>query len=297
MALSSTQLRCIRSTLSGARSNRCTPRAVTCQAFKPAMGSAAAAVAAALLISGQPAHAVSWNELQSLSYKEVKGSGLANTCPEIYDGESASALKPGQYRMERFCMEPTSFQVKEDIGKGREEFVRTKLLTRLTYTLDQMEGRLTVGADGKVQLKEEDGIDYAPVTVSLPGGEYIPLMFTVKQLDAKGTPDLMTGTFTVPSYRGATFMDPKGRGGASGYESAVGLYGAQDKEEITRTNNKTHFARQGEAAFIISSVDPVTGEVAGVFETLQPADDDMGAKDSKEVKITGVWYTQLTTLG
>lgn len=43
-------------------------------------------------------------------------------------------------RIEKFCMEPTSFTVKEDsqFKTGETEFVKTKLMTRLTYTLDQV---------------------------------------------------------------------------------------------------------------------------------------------------------------
>jgi photosystem II oxygen-evolving enhancer protein 1 len=62
-----------------------------------------------------------------------------------------------------------------------------------------------------VTFKEEDGIDYAPVTVQLPGGERVAFLFTVKQLDAKGTLDSFSGDFTVPSYRGSSFLDPKVR--------------------------------------------------------------------------------------
>ena len=39
-----------------------------------------------------------------------------------------------------------------------------------------------------------------------------------------------------------------------------------------------------------TQVDPVSGEVAGVFESIQPADSDMGAKDPKDVKVTGGWF-------
>lgn len=38
---------------------------------------------------------------------------------------------------------------------------------------------------GNVDFKEEDGIDYAPVTVQLPGGERVPFLFTIKELQAK----------------------------------------------------------------------------------------------------------------
>ena len=35
---------------------------------------------------------------------------------------------------------------------------------------------------GNVEFVEEDGIDYAAVTVQLPGGERVPFLFTVKEL-------------------------------------------------------------------------------------------------------------------
>jgi photosystem II oxygen-evolving enhancer protein 1 len=43
-------------------------------------------------------------------------------------------------RVDKFCMEPTSFTVKEEsqFKGGETEFVKTKLMTRLTYTLDQV---------------------------------------------------------------------------------------------------------------------------------------------------------------
>jgi photosystem II oxygen-evolving enhancer protein 1 len=50
----------------------------------------------------------------------------------------AQDLKAGNYKIEKFCLEPTSFTVKEESAfkGGEEEFVKTKLMTRLTYTLD-----------------------------------------------------------------------------------------------------------------------------------------------------------------
>ena len=53
------------------------------------------------------------------------------------------------------------------------------------------------------------GLDYAAVTVQLPGGERVPFLFTVKELNAKGPADAFGGDFVVPSYRGSTFLDPK----------------------------------------------------------------------------------------
>lgn len=72
-----------------------------------------------------------------------------------------------------------------------------------------MSGTFKVDSGGKVEFQEEDGIDYAPVTVQLPGGERVPFLFTVKELNAKGSLDGFGGDFTVPSYRGSSFLDPK----------------------------------------------------------------------------------------
>lgn len=49
-------------------------------------------------------------------------------------------MKSGEYKLEKFCMEPTSFTVKEESSfkGGESEFVKTRLMTRLTYTLDEV---------------------------------------------------------------------------------------------------------------------------------------------------------------
>lgn len=250
----------------------------------------------------QSANALTYDELQGLTYLQVKGTGIANTCPVIDQGSTKVTvgaagrsdwvgrgagvgvgghglmhpapsahpprwplpqpqdLKAGNYKLEKFCMEPTSFQVKEEVGSGRsvkEEFVDTKLMTRLTYTLDgvssralrqcsgnggslgphamhsppssppprhlaislpppsQMNGSMKVGSDGSVQFKEDDGLDYAATTVQLPGGERVAFLFTIKEFEGKGTLDSFSGDFTVPSYRGSTFLDPKVRRAAA----------------------------------------------------------------------------------
>lgn len=48
-----------------------------------------------------------------------------------------------------------------------------------------MEGDFNIDDSGNVFFKEEDGMDYAAVTVQLPGGERVPFLFTVKELVAK----------------------------------------------------------------------------------------------------------------
>ena len=73
----------------------------------------------------------------------------------------------------------------------------------------QISGAFNIDGSGNVELKEEDGIDYAAVTVQMPGGERVPFLFTIKELEAKGTADAFGGEFVVPSYRGSSFLDPK----------------------------------------------------------------------------------------
>ena len=44
---------------------------------------------------------------------------------------------------------------------------------------------------------------------------------------------------------------------------------------------------------MLAQVDPATGEVAGLFESVQPSDTDMGSKAPKDVKVQGIWYGRL----
>jgi photosystem II oxygen-evolving enhancer protein 1 len=241
----------------------------------------------------QSANALTYDEFQGLTYLQVKGSGLASTCPVIKSGSTDLKVKAGDYKFDKLCLEPTSFTVKEEGMKGESEFVKTKLMTRLTYTLDAISGDMKIGNDGSVQLTEQDGIDYAPVTVQLPGGERVPFLFTIKNLQAKGNLSNFSGDFNVPSYRGSSFLDPKGRGASTGYDNAIALPARADSEELQKENNKSTAVLKGSAVFQVAKYDPVTNELAGVFETIQPSDTDLGAKTPKDIKITGLFYTQL----
>ncbi|KAL8211033.1 hypothetical protein R6Q57_005470 [Mikania cordata] len=255
----------------------------------------------ALVVSGASAEGIpkrlTFDEIQSKTYMEVKGTGTANQCPTIEGGVNGFAFKPGNYNAKKFCLEPTSFTVKaEGVSKNSApEFQKTKLMTRLTYTLDEIEGPLEVSPNGTIKFEEKDGIDYAAVTVQLPGGERVPFLFTIKQLIASGTPDNFGGEFLVPSYRGSSFLDPKGRGGSTGYDNAVALPagGRGDEEELAKENVKNTASSTGKITLSVTSSKPDTGEVIGVFESIQPSDTDLGAKAPKDVKIQGVWYAQL----
>ncbi|XP_043713648.1 oxygen-evolving enhancer protein 1, chloroplastic-like [Telopea speciosissima] len=260
-----------------------------------------ALVTSALVVSGAGAEGVpkrlTYDEIQSKTYMEVKGTGTANQCPTIEGGVETFAFKPGQYSMKKFCLEPTSFTVKaEGVSKNAPaEFQKTKLMTRLTYTLDEIEGPFEVVPDGTVKFVEKDGIDYAAVTVQLPGGERVPFLFTIKQLVASGKPENFGGPFLVPSYRGSSFLDPKGRGGSTGYDNAVALPagGRGDEEELVKENIKETSSSTGNISLSVTKSKPESGEIIGVFESIQPSDTDLGAKVPKDVKIQGIWYAQL----
>eukprot|EP00249_Psilotum_nudum_P028186 c3687_g1_i1 orf=493-1503(-) len=255
----------------------------------------------ALIVSGANAEGLpkrlTYDELQGLTYMEVKGSGIANQCPIIKGGVDSFAFKPGKYTLKKLCLEPTSFKVKAEsvLKNAPEEFQNTKLMTRLTYTLDEIEGPLEVSPDGTLKFEEKDGYDYAAVTVQLPGGERVPFLFTVKELVATGKPDKFGGQFLVPAYRGSSFLDPKGRGGSQGYDNAVALPagGAGDLDELTKENIKDTSALNGSITFTVSKSNVETNELGGLFQSVQPSDTDLGSKAPKQVKIEGVWYAQI----
>jgi len=238
-----------------------------------------------------------------LTYDQIRNTGLANLCPQLSETTRGSIPieSDKSYRIVELCLQPTSFFVKEEpANKRREaEYIPGKLLTRATSSLDQVEGSLNPGENGSLVFTEEDGIDFQAITVQLPGGEQVPFMFTIKSLVATSQPNMTSvntstdfeGEFKVPSYRGAVFLDPKGRGVASGYDNAIALPSKADEEEFVRANVKRVETRSGEMSLQVSKVDSYTGEIAGTFESEQTADTDLGAEEEpEEVLIRGIFY-------
>lgn len=244
----------------------------------------------------------------SLTYDDIRGTGLANNCPQL--GETARGSLPitsnQTYTMTDLCLQPISFMVKEESTNKRKEaeFVPTKLMTRYTTSLESIAGKLQPNADGSLTFVEDDGIDFQPVTVKLPGGELVPLLFTVKGLTATTQPGITSintstdfkGEFNVPSYRTSNFLDPKGRGLAAGYDAAVALPASGDDEELSRANVKRFDIGKGKISLQVAKVDSRTGEIAGTFESEQPSDSDMGVHETKEVKIQGIFYSRIEPL-
>lgn len=252
--------------------------------------------------SDGPANATS---TEKLTYDQIRNTGLANNCPQLAETTRGSiSLDSGQsYVLTDVCLQPTTFFVKEEPANKRQvaEFIPGKLLTRYTSSLDQVRGDLKVGGDGSLTFIEKDGLDFQPITVQLPGGERVPFLFTIKNLVAKtqsGLDSINTSTdfegeFQVPSYRGAVFLDPKGRGVASGYDNAIALPSQADREDLTRANVKRVETIPGSISLQVAKVDSRTGEIAGTFESEQPSDTDLGAAEPKEVLIRGIFYGRI----
>lgn len=248
--------------------------------------------------------------LESLTYDQIKGTGLANNCPNLAETARGSiALSPGTtYELTGLCLQPTNFFVKEEPANKRQEaeYVPGKLLTRFTSSIDQVSGKLKVAEDGSLTFIEEDGLDFQAITVQLPGGEQVPFLFTIKGLVAKSGPGSATlntstdlqGPFNVPSYRSAGFLDPKARGVSTGYDNAVALPSRGDEAQLTRANVKLADTKTqaGKISLQVAKVNNATGEIGGIFESEQPSDTDLGARESLDVKIRGLFYARVEPL-
>jgi len=280
------------------------------QPTKPAVAQKLATdVAAGILAAGVSfagpavlsANAITSEVRNQLSYEQVKGTGLANRCNEVVGKDSISVPGSG-YSLVDVCLEPKTWQVEEQVankkGDVSKQFVNTKLMTRQTYTLDGISGKLTGGSG--ITFTEEDGIDYAPTTVQLPGGERVPFLFTVKELVAKGNGGAFKpgyefgGTFKVPSYRTGLFLDPKGRGMTTGYDQAQALAASQtgtdSQGELEGEINKVFDVFDGTIEFAVSQVNAAEGEIGGVFVSSQASDTDLGSKTPKKVLSKGIFY-------
>jgi photosystem II oxygen-evolving enhancer protein 1 len=242
---------------------------------------------------------------EALTYDDIRNTGLANSCPQIEETSRGSIPLDSSksYEMTNLCIQPVSFFVKEETENKRQKasYVPTKIMTRYTSSIDQVSGKLEVNSDGSLTFTEEDGLDFQPVTVQLPGGERIPLLFTIKGLVANTQPGLnavttstdFEGEFRVPSYRTSNFLDPKGRGLTTGYGSAVALPASGDDAELLKENVKRFQLDKGNISLQITRVDSASGEVSGNFESVQPSETDMGSREASDVKIRGVFYARV----
>merc|ERR1719498_256124 len=240
-------------------------------------GKVAMAGAAALSIMAQPAQALTKSQINELTYLQVKGTGLANRCPEVV-GDDTITPKSGQ-KLVDMCIEPKAWAVEEEIGKGgktEKKFVNSKVMTRQTYTLDGVEGNLSIEG-GNIVFKEKEGIDYAATTIQLPGGERVPFLFTVKDLVAKGN----GAAFTPGFQMGGDFALP-------GLQS-----GEEGDDELFKENNKTFDVTTGRIEMEVNKVNAEESEIGGVFVATQLGDTDMGSKVPKKILTKGIFYARV----
>lgn len=240
-----------------------------------------------------------------LTYDQIRNTGLANRCPQVDETRRGQIpIASGKsYKLVDLCLEPTSFYVKQEAPNKRKEaeFVTGKSLTRYTTSLEQVSGDILLQGDGSLVFDEKLGMDFQPITVQLPGGEQIPFLFTIKGLKAQSQPGLnavttstdFEGSFRVPSYRTSNFLDPKGRGLATGYDNAVALPARADSDDLARENVKAFDVGQGSISLQVSKVDSNTGEIGGTFISEQPSDTDMGTAAPDDVRLQGVFYGRI----
>ncbi|MGQ9864738.1 MAG: photosystem II manganese-stabilizing polypeptide [Pseudanabaenaceae cyanobacterium] len=242
-----------------------------------------------------------------LTYDQVKGTGLANKCPDVSGnarGRAVIPVPPGQsISLIDICLEPTNFFVKEESSNKRKEaeFVPAKLLTRATSSLDFIKATVTAEPDGTLVLREEEGLDYQPITVKMPGGEMVAFLFSMKNFEGRTAPGVnaistaidFEGEMEVPTYRGGTFIDPKGRGLGTGYDAAEALPAKRDDAAFYEKSNKKAEYLKGKMYLQVARLDTTTGELAGTFECEQPSDTDLGAEEPREVRVRGIFYARL----
>lgn len=250
-------------------------------------------------------NAIAVERNDGLTYDQIRGTGLANVCPEIAGstrGRGLISMEPGQtLQITDLCLQPTEFYVKEESSNKRKaaEFLPAKLVTRATSSLDYVKADVTLESDGSLALEEKEGLDYQPITVQMPGGERIAILFTIKGYKAKTGPGLggistsanFEGTTEVPTYRGPSFIDPKGRGLSIGYDAAEALPGKRDTYSKSTKNDTTY---KGDMSLQIAKLSSETGEIAGTFECEQFSGTDLGAVEPHEVKIRGVFYGKVS---
>lgn len=247
---------------------------------------------------------LTYDQIQQMSYDQILGTGLANLCPAVEGsrGRGSIPIQAGQtVQITDLCLQPTEFYVKEESSNKRKgaEFVPSKLMTRATSSLNYVKATVTAQPDGSLVLQEQEGMDYQPITVQMPGGERVAILFSIKGYTATTQPGLagistsvnFEGETDVPTYRGANFIDPKGRGLAIGYDAAEALPAKRDRYSKSTKDDRTS---KGKMFMEVAKLNSDSGEIAGTFECEQLSGTDLGAVEAKEVKIRGVFYARVS---
>ncbi|WP_026101172.1 photosystem II manganese-stabilizing polypeptide [Synechococcus sp. PCC 7336] len=235
-----------------------------------------------------------------LTYDQIHSTGLAALCPEVSDvARGKVPMTAGQVvKLDDVCFQPVSIEAEEERRGGDKEFVRTKNLTRKTFTLGPAQAEIVSNGD-TLEFNVLDGMTFQAITAQLPGNEQVPTLLSIKKLRATGESSDgsinasldFEGTYSVPGYRSSMFLDPRGRGSETGYEMANGLQAAQD--EFPEGSIKTDDFTQGKISIQIARVDPYTGELAGNFISYQKSSDEQGTLESRLVRVQGLFYARI----
>merc|ERR1719389_103643 len=176
------------------------------------VGQVATAVAAsAVLVAGQAqAASLTFKEQQGLTYMQIKGTGLANTCPLLDDASDKVDVPAGEYQIEKFCLEPTGIEVREEAGG---DFTPTKLMTRLTYTLDEISGKLRSAGATRSPSRRRTGSTTPPPRCSSPGASACPSCSPSRTSTPRATSRASPGTSTCPPTAGPPSWTPRAGAG------------------------------------------------------------------------------------
>ncbi len=235
------------------------------------------------------------SERGNSTFSDIVNTGKANDCPAIPAGLSGSISLGSGDSLKDICLHPTEIFVKVPGNRRQKaDFAPSKIISPIhNTTIEQVYGDVS----GSGTFTESGGIDFQLITVLTPGGVEVPLVFSAKDLVvSSGDSSITVGTefkgeTRTPSYRTSNFLDPKSRALTTGVEYAQGLVAlGGDDEELTKENIKRVLEGKGNITLSVDSVDSQNEEFSGTFVAYQDSDTDMGSKDPKEVKITGVLY-------
>ena len=81
----------------------------------------AAGLALPLLFGAQAANSITSEQVRSLTYEEVKGTGLANRCPELTGSSGELTIDSARkFKIADLCLEPKSFQIEQQVNEKRK---------------------------------------------------------------------------------------------------------------------------------------------------------------------------------
>ena len=78
-------------------------------------------VAIPLLFGAQAANAITSDQVRSLTYEEVKGTGLANRCTELTGSSGEISINSkNKFKIADLCLEPKSFQIEQEVNTRKK---------------------------------------------------------------------------------------------------------------------------------------------------------------------------------